>query len=147
MGPRLPLLLPFAFLPSHFAENGTATIESALNAWLKVLGAKSDVLALLEEMLTDERLLLLVDGLDEWQNREAAADASCGARFLSPLAHTQGVARAMQLRLADLAAVEGGTGEGGETLTARRWQTISSSWILDAARRSAATRQTISLES
>jgi hypothetical protein len=109
MGPRLPLLLPFAFLPSHFAENGTATIESALNAWLKVLGAKSDVLALLEEMLTDERLLLLVDGLDEWQNREAAADASCGARFLSPLAHTQGVARAMQLRLADLAAVEGGT--------------------------------------
>ena len=74
-GQRLPLLLPFAFLTSHFAENGTATIESALNAWLKVLGANSDVLALLEEMLTDERLLLLVDGLDEWQNREAAVTA------------------------------------------------------------------------
>jgi hypothetical protein len=51
-----------------------------------VLGAKSDVLALLEEMLTDERLLLLVDGLDEWQNRETAGNASCGARLLSPLA-------------------------------------------------------------
>jgi hypothetical protein len=74
-GQKLPLLLPFAFLTRHFAENDTATIESALNAWLKVFGAKNDVLALLEEMLTDERLLLLVDGLDEWQNREAAVTA------------------------------------------------------------------------
>jgi len=74
-GQRLPLLLPFGFLTRHFAENETATIESALNAWLKVLGAKNDVLTLLEEMLTDERLLLLVDGLDEWQNREAAVAA------------------------------------------------------------------------
>ncbi|NTX60376.1 hypothetical protein HUA74_06860 [Myxococcus sp. CA051A] len=74
-GQRLPLLLPFAFLTRHFAENSFASIESALNAWLKVLGAKSNVLALLEEMLTDERLLLLVDGLDEWQNREAAVTA------------------------------------------------------------------------
>ncbi|WP_434348710.1 hypothetical protein ACN6A1_15910 [Myxococcus virescens] len=74
-GQRLPLLLPFAFLTRHFAENSFASIEGALNAWLKVLGAKNDVLALLEEMLTDERLLLLVDGLDEWQNREAAVTA------------------------------------------------------------------------
>jgi hypothetical protein len=74
-GQRLPLLLPFGFLTRHFAENGAATIESALNGWLKVLGAKQDVLALLEEMVTDDRLLLLVDGLDEWQNREAAVAA------------------------------------------------------------------------
>ena len=74
-GQRLPLLLPFGFLTRHFAENEAATIESALNSWLKVLGAKSEVLTLLEEMLTDERLLLLVDGLDEWQNREAAVSA------------------------------------------------------------------------
>lgn len=72
---RLPLLLSFGFLTRHFAENETATIQSALNAWLKVLGAKNDVLTLLEEMLSDERLLLLVDGLDEWQNREAAVAA------------------------------------------------------------------------
>lgn len=74
-GQRLPLLLPFGFLTCYFAENGTPTIERALKAWLIVLGAKNDVLALLEEMLEDERLLLLVDGLDEWQNREAAATA------------------------------------------------------------------------
>lgn len=74
-GQRLPLLLPFAFLTRHFAGNETATVESALKLWLKVLGAKDDVLALLEEMLTDDRLLLLVDGLDEWQNREAAVSA------------------------------------------------------------------------
>ncbi|MBN1840717.1 MAG: hypothetical protein JW883_00335 [Deltaproteobacteria bacterium] len=74
-GQRLPLLLPFGFLTSHFAENKTPTVEGALKAWLMVLGAKNDVLILLEEMLEDERLLLLVDGLDEWQNREAAVTA------------------------------------------------------------------------
>lgn len=74
-GQSLPLLLPFGFLTRHFAENETPTVEGALKAWLMVLGAKNDVLTLLEEMLGDERLLLLVDGLDEWQNREAAVTA------------------------------------------------------------------------
>ncbi len=74
-GQRLPLLLPFGFLTRQFAEDEAATIESALKAWLKMLGAKNEVLMLLEEMLTDDRLLLLVDGLDEWHNREAAATA------------------------------------------------------------------------
>jgi len=74
-GQRLPLLLPFGFLTNHFAENETPTVESALKAWLMVLGARDDALTLLEEMLKDERLLLLVDGLDEWQNREAAVTA------------------------------------------------------------------------
>jgi hypothetical protein len=75
-GQRLPLLLPFGFLTRHFAENETTpTVEGALKAWLMVLGARNDVLTLLEEMLGDERLLLLVDGLDEWQNREAAVTA------------------------------------------------------------------------
>jgi hypothetical protein len=74
-GQRLPLLLPFGFLTSNFAENETPTVESALKAWLMVLGARDDALTLLEEMLKDERLLLLVDGLDEWQNREAAVTA------------------------------------------------------------------------
>jgi hypothetical protein len=74
-GQRLPLLLPFGFLTHHFAENETPTIEGTLTAWLKVLGARNDVLTLLEDMLADERLLLLVDGLGEWQNREAAVTA------------------------------------------------------------------------
>jgi hypothetical protein len=74
-GQRLPLLLPFGFLTRHFAENVAPTIEAALKAWLMVLGARNDSLTLLEEMLEDDRLLLLVDGLDEWQNREAAVTA------------------------------------------------------------------------
>jgi hypothetical protein len=74
-GQRLPLLLPFGFLTHYFTENETPTVEGALKAWLMVLGARNDVFTLLEEMLGDERLLLLVDGLDEWQNREAAVTA------------------------------------------------------------------------
>jgi len=68
-------LIPVNILTRHFAENETPTVEGALTAWLKVLGARNDVFTLLEEMLGDERLLLLVDGLDEWQNREAAVTA------------------------------------------------------------------------
>ncbi len=75
---RLPMLLSFGFLAHHFAENETATIESALISWIKVLGARNSVQTLLEEMVTDERLLLLVDGLDEWQNQEAAVSALTG---------------------------------------------------------------------
>lgn len=71
-GDRLPLLVPFGFLTRHFANGTAPTIEGALTDWVKVLGAKDDGLALLREMLDDDRLLLLVDGLDEWQNREAA---------------------------------------------------------------------------
>ncbi|WP_145928668.1 NACHT domain-containing protein [Termitidicoccus mucosus] len=74
-GQRLPLLVPFGFLTRHFSTSDAPTIESALVAWIKVLGAKDDGLTLLREMLEDDRLLLLVDGLDEWQNREAALAA------------------------------------------------------------------------
>ncbi|MBI5604358.1 MAG: hypothetical protein HY879_13510 [Deltaproteobacteria bacterium] len=74
-GQRLPLLIPFGFLTRYFAENKTPTVEYALKTWLMVLGARNDVMTLLEEMIGDERLLLLVDGLDEWQNREAAVTA------------------------------------------------------------------------
>ena len=74
-GQRLPLLIPFGFLTRHYAENEAPVIEGALKAWLMMLGAKNEVLTLLEEMIDDERLLLLVDGLDEWQNREAAVTA------------------------------------------------------------------------
>ena len=74
-GQRLPLFLPFNFLSEHFAVGPHSTIEDCLHQWLHVLGAKDQVLTLLAEALQDERLLLLVDGLDEWQNRTAAATA------------------------------------------------------------------------
>jgi len=74
-GQRLPLLVPFGFLTRHFSTAEAPTMEGALVAWIKVLGAKNDELKLLQEMLEDDRLLLLVDGLDEWQNREAALAA------------------------------------------------------------------------
>nr|WP_319393779.1 NACHT domain-containing protein [uncultured Desulfobacter sp.] len=87
-GQRLPFLLPFGFLTRHFIENELPTVEGALKAWLMVLGAKNDVLTLLEEVLGDERLLLLVDGFDEWQNREAAMTALTA---LTSYAQTRGL--------------------------------------------------------
>lgn len=87
-GQRLPLLVPFGFLTRHYSGGEAPTMEGALLAWLKVLGAKDEVLALLREMLDDDRLLLLVDGLDEWQNREAALAALTG---LTTFVQTRGL--------------------------------------------------------
>lgn len=74
-GNRLPLLLPFGFLVRHFRDAEEPSVEKCLLAWLTSLGARQDVLALLTEALLDERLLLLLDGLDEWQEREPAVAA------------------------------------------------------------------------
>lgn len=72
LGQRLPLLLPFAYLSGYFAEKESPSIDEAVKSWLQVLGAKDEVLVLLESMVADDRLMLLIDGLDEWQNREVA---------------------------------------------------------------------------
>lgn len=74
-GNRLPLLVPFGFLVRHFRDAQDPSVEKCLLGWLTNLGARQDVLAFLTEALADERLLLLVDGLDEWQEREPAVAA------------------------------------------------------------------------
>lgn len=74
-GDRLPLLVPFSFLTAHFKDAAEPSVEACLQAWLRSLGARAEVLTLLTEGVSDDRLLLLIDGLDEWQHQEPAVAA------------------------------------------------------------------------
>jgi hypothetical protein len=71
-GRSLPIFIPFAMLTRLVANREAISIPDFLKKWLEQLSATTDVVALLTEALDDERLLLIVDGLDEWTDQEAA---------------------------------------------------------------------------
>jgi hypothetical protein len=74
-GRSLPVFVPFAMLTQFVEKKEVSGIGEFLKKWLEQLGATKDVVALLLEALDDNRLLLVIDGLDEWVNEEAANSA------------------------------------------------------------------------
>jgi len=74
-GNYLPLFVPFAMLTRLVAAQEVVSIADFLKGWLRKLTAPQDTIALLEQALDDERLLLLIDGLDEWTDSTAANTA------------------------------------------------------------------------
>jgi energy-coupling factor transporter ATP-binding protein EcfA2 len=70
-GGRLPVWLPFGFLCRHLDEAQGNSLVSAISTWLRSRSA-DDLVPLAERALEDDRLLLLIDGLDEWTSRDAA---------------------------------------------------------------------------
>ena len=71
-GHCLPIWLPFHFFTQRVASNSgaPASVSETLKAWLDQHEASS-MWPLVKAALNDERLLLVVDGLDEWVNDEA----------------------------------------------------------------------------
>ncbi len=76
-GQRLPVWLPFHFFTQRIAgqTGAPASVGEALKAWLEQYDA-GRVWPLVQAALEDQRLLLVVDGLDEWVNDEAGRYAS-----------------------------------------------------------------------
>jgi len=72
-GSYLPIFVPFALLTRLVANQEVISINDFLNSWLHKLSAPPQTVELLKEALEDERLLLLVDGLDEWSDPTAAS--------------------------------------------------------------------------
>jgi NACHT domain len=72
-GALLPVWVPFALWTSMVArpETSDANVKDAIHAWLKQWGEES-LWPLVEKALEDNRLLLLVDGLDEWDHLPSA---------------------------------------------------------------------------
>ena len=115
-GGRLPLWLPFGFLSRHLAELGTHSLTSAIQTWL-TSRSTPHLWPLVERALNDDRLLLLIDGIDEWQSQTAANVAigeieiflgrTAAAAFLSsrPYAVTQ-ISTTMNWQRADLAPLD-----------------------------------------
>jgi hypothetical protein len=76
-GGRLPVWLPFGFLSRHLSDSDANSLESAITTWLQARGM-ADMWPLVNRALSDDRLLLLVDGIDEWKS-PAAANLALGA--------------------------------------------------------------------
>lgn len=75
-GGDLPLWLPFGFLCRHLEGSTTNSVVSAIQAWVTQHGGPA-VWDLTQPALHDERAILLVDGVDEW-NDPASAEYALG---------------------------------------------------------------------
>jgi hypothetical protein len=74
LGVRLPVWLPFAYITRQLTLDERQNLPDMLRQWLIGWG-KGHLADLMQQALADERLLLLIDGVDEWSSREAAAQA------------------------------------------------------------------------
>lgn len=70
----LPLWLPFAFLTKNLANNEHLNIEELLRIWFDSLN-NAPLFDVAKTVLQDERLLLIVDGIDELNHTSAAQKA------------------------------------------------------------------------
>ncbi|MDA0739632.1 MAG: NACHT domain-containing protein [Nitrospirae bacterium] len=72
-GNRLPVWVPFAMWTRMVAESESrCSLADVLQTWLHKVCAPPDLAALVQQALVDSRLLLFVDGLDEWSNETSA---------------------------------------------------------------------------
>ena len=73
-GKLLPVWLPFAFLSKHLSKDDSLDIKTLLKIWFKSFG-KEYLYDLVKDALEDERLFLVIDGVDEWSNISSAQQA------------------------------------------------------------------------
>ncbi|WP_291728249.1 NACHT domain-containing protein [Bernardetia sp.] len=73
-GQALPVWLPFAFITKHLSQNDSLGILEILNLWFKSFG-KNHLFNITKEALEDERLFLVIDGIDEWSSISSAHQA------------------------------------------------------------------------
>ncbi|GAA0546405.1 hypothetical protein GCM10010172_30090 [Paractinoplanes ferrugineus] len=73
-GGNLPIWLPFGFLCRHLDASTENSLVSALEAWLSSQSA-ADLWPLAKRALHDDRLMLFVDGIDEWSDISSAEHA------------------------------------------------------------------------
>lgn len=77
-GRRLPLLVPFSkWVRQTEAASGQVGLKEVVKATLQQL-ITADLTGLLDRAIDEGRILLLVDGLDEWSNEQAARTALSG---------------------------------------------------------------------
>jgi hypothetical protein len=73
-GKLLPVWLPFAFITKHLAQDDRLSISELLSLWFKSFG-KEYLFEIVKDALYDERLFLIIDGIDEWNNVSSAQQA------------------------------------------------------------------------
>lgn len=72
-GQFLPVWVPFAMWTRLVNESETeCSLSDVLTAWFRKVSADEELITLVMQALKDSRLLLFVDGLDEWSDETAA---------------------------------------------------------------------------
>ncbi len=107
-GDRLPIWLPFHFFTQRVtgASGKDASVVQVIKAWIE----QHDVghaWPLIEQALSDDRLLLVVDGLDEWSGLQAGEYA---AAALETFATTRSIALVVSSRPYGLERLKLGSG-------------------------------------
>jgi hypothetical protein len=70
-GKCLPIWLPFAFITKNIQENNNLSISELLKIWFSN-NEKEHLFYSITNALEDERLLLVIDGVDEWTDYSSA---------------------------------------------------------------------------
>ncbi|EAY28361.1 NACHT domain-containing protein [Microscilla marina] len=73
-GRMLPVWLPFAYITKHITSSENLSLPTLVKMWLKSLG-KESLFNIVNRALEDNRLLLVIDGVDEWSNTSAASQS------------------------------------------------------------------------
>ncbi|MGZ8732959.1 MAG: NACHT domain-containing protein [Thermoanaerobaculia bacterium] len=72
---RIPVWIPFGAWVTGVLHDQKFGLGDVISNWLNNVCARPELHDLLKEALEDDRLLLLVDGVDEWTDEEAAGTA------------------------------------------------------------------------
>lgn len=73
-GKLLPVWLPFAFITKYLNQDDSLNISDLLKKWFKSFN-KEHLFAVAKDALEDERLFLIIDGIDEWSSISSAQQA------------------------------------------------------------------------
>ena len=73
-GDLLPIWLPFAFITKNLHRDENLNLSDLLCLWFRSNNSES-IFDIVKDALDDERLLLVVDGVDEWTNITVAKQA------------------------------------------------------------------------
>lgn len=72
-GNHIPIYIPFARWSAQVARDGNAiSIKEIVKRSLEQLITTTSIIGLLDRAIDEHRILILVDGLDEWSNEQAA---------------------------------------------------------------------------
>ena len=75
-GQYLPIWVPFAMWTRLVSDSEIeCSLPDVLTGWLRKVSAGEALINLVQQALNDSRLLLFVDGLDEWNDEKAAQTA------------------------------------------------------------------------
>jgi hypothetical protein len=75
-GKTLPVWLPFAFITKHLSKTDSLSISEILQLWFNGNGSgKGHLFEIAKDALEDERLFLIIDGIDEWSSFSSAQQA------------------------------------------------------------------------